>query len=63
MKTNLFLLFLLSLAGYPRGYSAPLLLDTMLVQLGTYQANSKQYVDRKEKQIAEWRLKQEEAAF
>lgn len=61
MKKSLFLLFLLSVTGCLRGYSASLLLDTMLVQLDTHLANSKQYIDRKEKQIAEWRRKLGEA--
>ena len=61
MKKSLFLLFLLSVTGCLRGYSASLPLDTMLVQLDTHLANSKQYIDRKEKQIAEWRRKLGEA--
>lgn len=56
MEVSQLLLLFLFIVHCPKGHSAPLPLDTMLVRLDKCLEESKQYVDRKEKQIAGWRL-------
>lgn len=57
MKAKLCLLFLLFIVCLPKAHSASLPLDTMLVRLDACLEKSEKYIERKEEQIAGWRLK------